>query len=923
MKKKGGGIKDNGSPGFGCENLNLALDGRPSGLGPYDCPFGKGPVELLIVDGITCRRRTAETARPAKSVSNGWAAKLKTADGIAGDVSVKPRRRFIEYVIDIKNKARSRRFLEIRLAIRFNPRTVKYWDGWSDPVAVKPGVRHLAANADPADDPAPLHDTKFPEAYFKVLGKGAEEIHKLMSEEFGGPAAPYVFPASGVFRRSNGIILGLHPDSFHSYFSSGVEPAGKKSSRFYYSVKMVVEPQGAERVRFVQMAFDAAEQYRGILSAYYSAFGRTFSPAPDAPEELFGNGGISNYLSAYRLGGLVLELFRRKYGDAGWSWLYAPHQKTGIIDPEKDTWDKEPEAWSTWDAPELHGITLAGFRRLLKKAVSTLEPQYLQLSYVILQRCRWSLAVQKYPDAILRRSDGTPRYSPMMCVLRGEGPILTAFAYGNSFARDVRAGIRRFLTRYRNAGISFDNAVATGMHFADGPFPGAAFTHGKIYSAEALPYMTMMKFVRSIRIGGRRRLVAANTPGHYAVAALTDVGLLETRDPRWRRNMRHLLGAKPFIWSGHAATDKEKAELQALEAILEGIYLYDGPYDKPDGKWKKYRSEVLELSRIGWNPLRGGRVKPPIRLERFGSGLGSRFVVGNPLSRDRIAQLSVNAQKGDKEVVLFALEGKRLKWKRKGNRFTTSVKIPARGYRILKGLVCIQIDPSNVRSYDVSLRKSRLSAVVRIEKEVSGCIRLSLPSGKISKGFFVNRRKIENVSAERIALSRSTYISLLLEDEVRVFPDKKSVANFPFLKGERSNSNIIPLAGKNADRLAGRLQDYFAFYDAWNRCLAGQEGQFPKLPEKILRIPIAKSKSSGANLAAVGVIESNSSWGRRLSAGGRRALRQGRPVIEAIRDKNSRLLIVGGADEAAAKKALFSLLSILDEKYVLKKGRRI
>jgi hypothetical protein len=510
-----------------------------------------------------------------------------------------------------------------------------------------------------------------------------------------------------------------------------------------------------------------------------------------------------------------------------------------------------------------------------------------------------------------------------MRVLAGEGPILTAFAYGNSFARDVRAGMKRFLTRYRNAGISFDNAVATGRHFADGPFPGAAFTRGKVYSAEALPYKTMMEFVRSIRLDGRRRFVAANTPGHYAVAALTDVGLLENRDPRWRRNMRHLLGTKPFIWSGHSATDREKAELLALEAMLEGIYLYHGPYDAPDGKWKDYRIEVLELSHIGWNPLRGASVNAPLALERFGSGGGSRYVVGHFTNTARTARISVDLKRGDSEVVLFAVEGQRLQWRRKGSRLTASVKIPARGYRILKGLVSIKIKPSQIKSYDITWQKDLLSAKLSLTEETRGSLRLFLPPGKTLKELRINRRRVGDVSAGDVELTRTCTVSVTMENDVFVSPGKERVKSFGFLKARKPNSEIVPLAGEEAGELAGRLQDYFAFYDVWNRSLRRQNGQSPVLPERILRIPIARGKAAAANRAAVGVIGSRSAWAKKLSREARKALSEGRPVIEVTPHRKRRLLIVGGKDEATARKALFSLLCILDEKYVLKgKGKR-
>lgn len=914
-----------------CRDLEIRLERRKL-PGVYFSPFGTGSLELMLIDGLNRERYNAKAAGVRK---------------IPLSQQAKPHRKFIEYIVEVKNLRRKNLFLEVRLGITFSSQGKKYWDGSSDPIRIKPGKKYLAANADPVEEPAPLRDFEFPDTF---LGKSAVEIHHLMGGQFGGVATPFVFPAAGIYEGKNGMALGVHPDSFHSYFSSGIEPCGEESSFFYSAVKMVIAPGKVERVRFVIMPFPAEEEYRGLLSAYYSAFPRHFSNAKDVPAQIFGNCLLSDYLDIYRLDSLILEYVRRTAGDKAWNWLYAPHQKTGVIDPEEDTWEKEGEAWSKWNAPELQGISLQEFRSILKKAISTMEPEVPQFSYVILQRCRWSLAAQKYPDAILRRSDGTPNVSPMMCVLPGEGQIITVFAYGNSFARDVRRGIKRFLNRYGNCGIAFDNAVGTGMHFTDRVMPGAAFTHGKIYSAEALPYKSMMEYVRSIKIGNRRRFVAANTPGHYAVAARVDVGLLENRDPLWRRNMRYLLGKKPFTWSAHAAKNARLAERQALEAILEGISLYGGPFSSVSGKWKEYRREVNFLMRLGWNPLRGAQVNKPLRLERFGSGSNSSLVAGNPTDTVKIATLTINPPPGNKTYTLFSLEGNRISWKRNSRgALVTRFRIGARKYKIFKGIISLSLDSAKIEICDISWEEGEIFALIRLSRPAKGKIAIYLPEGKFLKKCTFNGKVIDDISQKQLNLPPLVKIELEMEDELFIAPELKDIKTFPFLKEGHPNAEIMPLAGEKATALCNRLSDFFTFWDIWNRSLddrgkpLDKRTTYPPLPlrpdsksqptlsdplvsllekpEKILRLPIVEKIDTRKNLVAVGVIQKENIWEKYLSPEAHKALQEGRPIIEMQKHQAGKILIVSGRDENLARKALLALLSILDDQYPLKERR--
>lgn len=408
--------------------FSIEKDNNLSDAGCFRSSFAEGTVEIVLINGKTGERTLFTKEMEASG------AVLRT---------VRQQGKYTEYALEISNTGNDILLLEVRLCVSVSPDGARYWDGWSDEVRLEKGREFFASNADAVEHPAPLRDTEFPEAF---LGKKGVEIHRLMGGQFGGPATPLVFPVSGVFRGKNGIAIGVHPDSFHSYFSSGVEPCKGGYSRFYSAVKLVVAAGKSEKVRFVILPFDAREGYRGIIDAYFKAFPEKFTSDPLAPRQFFGPGTTFLYLQAHRWGKLTLEYVRRMLGREVWHWLYAPHQKTGIVDPEEDTFEKEPEAWMTWNhAPEMQGISLKEFRKLLKSAIAVLEPEVPQMSYVILQRCRWSLAEQKYPDAIMRRSDRTANMSPMMRVLTGEGQIITMFAYGNSFAGDMRAGIKRFL----------------------------------------------------------------------------------------------------------------------------------------------------------------------------------------------------------------------------------------------------------------------------------------------------------------------------------------------------------------------------------------------------------------------------------------------------------------------------------------------
>jgi len=913
-----------------CGDLQIHSEHRKPGEN-YFSPLGEGSLELILINGLNGEQYNYRKAKN-REISLFWEAK--------------PHRKFIEYTVEIKNLRGKNLLLETRLGITFSPRGKKYWDGWRDPIKIKPGKKYLATNADPVEEPAPLRDFEFPDVF---LGKSAVEIHQLMGGQFGDTATPFVFPASGIYGDKTGIALGVHPDSFHSYFSSGIEPCGENSSFFYSAVKMVIAPGDVARVRFVIMPFLAEEEYRSILDAYYHAFPRYFSSDKDVPEQIFGSCVLLNYLDTYRLDSLIHEYIRRTAGRKVWSWLYAPHQKTGVIDPEEDTWDQQGEAWSKWNAPELQGISLEGFRSILKKVIETMEPEVPQFSYVILQRCRWSLAAQKYPDAILRRSDGTPNVSPMMCVLPGEGQIITVFAYGNSFARDVKRGIKRFLNRYGNCGIAFDNAAGTGMHFTDKVLPGSSFTHGKIYSAEALPYKSMMQYVHSIKIGQRRRFVAANTPGHYAIATCVDVGLLENRDPMWRRNMRHLLGSKPFVWSAHAAKNKHLVELQALEAILEGISLYGGPFNSVKGKWKKYRKEVHSLMRLGWTPIRGARINAPLRLERFGKSLPSSLVAGNPTDKTYTATLTLNPPPDNKTYTLFVPEKEHIRWEENSTGgLTTRFRIGARKYKILKGIISLSLHSATIKTGDISWKQRKLSARISLPRPSRGKIAIYLPEGIFLKKCTLNGKIID--TKIQLSLPSSVIIEIETEDKLFIAPNREEVKRFPFLheRGD-THAEIIPLGGENASVLCQRLSDFFAFWDIWNRSL-DEKGRpldkritipppplFPdskprpipsdplipllEKPEKILRLPIVKKGDKRKNLIAVGVIQKGNIWEHCLSPKAHQALKEGRPIIETQEYEGRKMLIVSGKDADLAREALFSLLSLLDEIYQLKERR--
>lgn len=641
------------------KNAEIAkIDDRLTGK-----PVSKDAGGFYLIDGKNRMELYAKNAEFERQKDNILRAKIDYGDpSLQVVVKIECRDSIVMQTVQIKNLSEEKRFLEVRfsLPIDFSSYGWEYWDGFDgfNPDQNVYGISNTsniyAINASPV--------------IWKMDKKEHEKKLRADNLILGNV---FMFPINCVFNNNYGFAIGLDPDYVQSYYSGGVQPVLSSYESFYYSLKFVIDGNSSVEQAFVLYDFDPSYSYRAALDTYYKTFPSIFEKRSGI-DPRFNLAGTQTNIVQH------LEISEKQYQDywlgfclrykIGWTWFYAPFQKTGIFWLSKENYD--PQAWKN---KRLRMLTdYEKYQELATSANSDIGKGSALSYYIIPQRCDSNVADERFHDSKVITPEGESLSKNSGTL--GE-PVTTMFALGNSFGRHLEADIDEIMRSQSVDAIAFDNAFAHDptVNFTSS-YSGRAFTNEKEIMRNYIAYHQLMSKVRSSAfrtVSGFKYAVVANNPWNYATAALTDVGHIEWHP--WKPQSlfnsfgatRYLLGPHKKItykFHGNRQAPKSKNEReyflnQRLYGLLQCLRYGAMPRVREALGMPDVVSVLPLLKKIsdaGWNPVSGVRAdQEDLWIERFGEGLNGYIVLINPDNAPRFLKGKLDEKYYGKGVIVF------------------------------------------------------------------------------------------------------------------------------------------------------------------------------------------------------------------------------------------------------------------------------
>ena len=552
--------------------------------------------------------------------------------------------RLVTWRVDVTNRGVGLRLIEVRIGLPLVlDETWHYWDGYDGDLVAGPTRQCTAACNFYACNAAPT-----------VLRGDDPEGRRRSTMKWHRLGNVGMFPLNVVCSGGTGLALGIAPEQLLSYYSGGVQPSHSPRESFYYAVKLVVDSGKTEGCTFVIFGFDSTYGYRKALETYQHHFAQVFRLRAELdPRVLLPANGtyLAQHwaLAEHGLTDLWAE-FCRRYS-VGWTWLYAPFQRSGDFWPEEDTFGVEHWRRPSPDCP----ATLAEHRRRMVAGNEAVRRGCAIGYYIITERCQRALAAELYADSHLIRTDGSKHHAGAVL----GWPLTTVFAMNNSFGRNCADEVAKILRLAQVDGIAFDNAMSLQMHTGGGMMAaaGRAFYEGKPYVLNHLACRHQMDAVRRSDTrtpDGYRPAVFANNATNIMTAQATDVGLIEyhpypaANTPGRFSALRYLFGPhKPINFKVHGRSkpgsilDREAPSQDEIDDVMnQRLYslfmlLRWGAYPRiREALGSADLIEVLpllvELRQAGWQPVPAVKGGAGLWIERFGTGIDTHLVLINP-----------------------------------------------------------------------------------------------------------------------------------------------------------------------------------------------------------------------------------------------------------------------------------------------------
>ena len=766
----------------------------------------------------------------------------------------------LRIALGFANAGKARRLLEIAYALPLSGKDLAWWDGRS------------------RRDPAPA--------------------------TFGGLSDNLCLPMSVAWNSERGVAVGVDPRHLLSAFAVGATPLGD-GLLLRFATRLVLDPGQRVELPLWAFAFRPTFGHLDAVQRLYELYPEAFSMHPGVRPTLLGGGG---YLLSRRLTRSLQWEQARRFG-MGWEWAYCPAQTPGDWYADERFYD--PRKGYCGDVDRHVNAakgSLADYRRDLRERFQR-GWWGSNLAFYMLPQYADNAVLAAFPDGVL--VDGKGKRPNAFSWVKPDSVGRLVYPWGNSLGRELVREIGQVARDFGPGAIGFDEAYGADSHYGAGieGEPARAWDADGAYASTQIALARLGDVIHTNTVHGYNMACIFNKPGTYNTAVRCDVAIHEM-PPYLRADevepRRLLMGHKPLSWWAPLKAEEvlrwEELKPEQIREGLSGLYanvrlssLRYGAF--PMGhqvfgirQMVELMPVMTELLQEGWQPVPAAEGHPDVWLSRYGQGVRTFLVVGNPVREQRSGRLRLHTRYLGAGHFLFSdYRGQPLNARSSSGFTEIDVGVLGRHeHRIARALV--QLIPETEAAATGSaqtawqpLREGVVEAAWRMDRAAAGAVVIRLPRGATPVRLEVNGKPqsefatAEDAVSYRGLLAAEGTLRLSYRPQVRVDASSEDLAEFPFVAGDKPGASIVlPQAPCEQDRyLAEHASVYFDYWGRRQTQPGGPCSGLCQVPEgPTLPIVEAGAEASAARRIAFvaqegGAVVSLSADGRTLTLAGK------------------------------------------------------
>ncbi|MCK5803044.1 MAG: hypothetical protein KAI66_09440 [Lentisphaeria bacterium] len=649
-------------------------------------------------------------------------------------------------------------------------------------------------------------------------------------------------PISVAWNQGHGVAVGVDPLHLLSTFATGAVPI-RDGLLVRFATRIVLDPGQSIELPLCAFAFRPTFGHLDAVQRYYELYPAAFSVQPGIRPSLIGGGG---YLMSRRLTRSLQWEQSRRFG-MGWEWAYCPAQIPGDWYADERFYD--PARKYAGDVDRHVNVvkgTLADYRQDMRERFQR-GWWATNLAFYMLPQYADKVVQKGFPDGVI--VDGKGQNPKEFSWVKPDSVGSLVYPWGNGYGREVVREIGQIASDFGPSAIAFDEAYGADKHYGAGieMEPARSWDADGVYASTQIALARLGAVIHATKVRGYNMACIFNKPGTYNTAVRCDVAMHEM--PPYERTdevepRRLLMGHKPMSWWSPLKAEKilrweELTPVQIRKGLL-GLYanvrlsgLRYGAF--PMGHqvfgirpMVELMPVMTELLREGWQPVPATEGHPDLWLSRYGRGVKTFLVLGNPKREQRPGNLRLHTRYLGSGHFLFSdYRGKPLKTRSSAG--FTELDLGMLGmheHRIARALVQlkpeaeIKVTGSAQRTWQ-PLREGVVQATWRMERASVGTIVIRIPRGATPRKLKINGtacgfRAVDDTVRHHGELPAIGTLHLSYRPRVRVNTSPEDICAFPFVvDGKSETSVVLPQTPTAHDHyLAEHLSIYF---DYWTR----------------------------------------------------------------------------------------------------------